>query len=56
MNLPRSEAEPIVVTGIGITSAIGQGRRAFIDALLGGEHRFAVMRRPGRQAPGLAPP
>lgn len=52
MNLPRSEAEPIVVTGIGITSAIGQGRRAFIDALLGGEHRFAVMRRPGRQAPG----
>lgn len=47
-----SEATPIVVTGIGVTSAIGQGRRAFVDALLGCEHRFAVMRRPGRQAPG----
>lgn len=50
--MPGSEAESIVVTGIGVTSAIGQGRRAFIDALIAGEHRFAVMRRPGRQAPG----
>jgi malonyl-ACP decarboxylase len=50
--MPGSDAEPVVVTGIGITSAIGQGRRAFIEALLRGEHRFAVMRRPGRQAPG----
>lgn len=50
--MPSCDADPVVVTGIGITSAIGQGRRAFIDALLAGEHRFAVMRRPGRQAPG----
>lgn len=48
--MPGSEPGPIVVTGIGIASAIGQGRRAFIDALIAGEHRFAVMRRPGRQA------
>ncbi|UXI65996.1 beta-ketoacyl synthase N-terminal-like domain-containing protein [Tahibacter amnicola] len=41
----------IVVTGIGITTSIGQGRRAFVDALLAGEHRFSVMRRPGRQRP-----
>ncbi len=49
-------AEParIVVTGIGITASIGQGRRAFVDALLAGEHRFSMMRRPGRQRPSAA--
>lgn len=41
----------IVVGGIGITASIGQGRDAFADALLAGEHRFAAMRRPGRQRP-----
>lgn len=44
-----SNSTPIVVSGIGITASIGQGRRAFTDALLAGEHRFSVMRRPGRQ-------
>lgn len=48
--MPGSEAASLAITGVGITSAIGQGRRAFADALLAGEHRFAVMRRPGRQA------
>lgn len=42
----------IVVGGIGITTSIGQGRDAFTDALLAGEHRFAPMSRPGRQRPG----
>lgn len=42
---------PLVVSGIGVTSAIGQGRQAFIDALLAGEHRFSTMQRPGRQFP-----
>lgn len=42
----------IVVDGIGVTASIGQGRDAFADALLAGEHRFAAMRRPGRQRPG----
>ncbi|MDQ3206132.1 MAG: polyketide beta-ketoacyl:ACP synthase [Pseudomonadota bacterium] len=45
------DPEPLVVSGIGVTSAIGQGRQAFIDALLAGEHRFSTMRRPGRQFP-----
>jgi malonyl-ACP decarboxylase len=49
-----TESARIVVTGIGITASIGQGRRAFVDALLAGEHRFSVMRRPGRQKPSAA--
>ena len=48
---PTSGGPGVVVTGIGVTSAIGQGCRAFGDALLAGAHRFAVMRRPERQAP-----
>ncbi len=39
----------LAVTGIGITSAIGQGQPAFSAALLAGRSRFDVMRRPGRQ-------
>ena len=41
----------LVVDGIGVTTSIGQGRDAFTAALLAGEHRFAAMRRPGRQRP-----
>lgn len=41
----------MLVTGIGITSAIGQGQGAFTQALLAGQHKFAVMQRPGRQIP-----
>jgi malonyl-ACP decarboxylase len=37
------------ITGVGVTSAIGQGRREFTAGLLSGKHAFAVMRRPGRQ-------
>lgn len=48
------ESTRVVVTGIGVTASIGQGRRAFVDALLAGEHRFSVMRRPGRQKPSAA--
>ena len=49
--MPSSEPARIVVGGIGITTSIGQGRIAFGDALLAGEHRFSVMRRHGRQKP-----
>lgn len=49
--MPKCDPEPLVVSGIGVTSAIGQGRQAFIDALLAGEHRFSTMQRPGRQFP-----
>lgn len=38
-----------VVTGIGVISAIGQGKAAFAKALLDGESAFGVMQRPGRQ-------
>lgn len=41
----------IVITGLGVTSAIGQGKKAFISALLQGQHAFGVMQRPGRQSP-----
>jgi malonyl-ACP decarboxylase len=38
-----------VVTGIGVLSAIGQGKAEFAKALLAGESAFGVMQRPGRQ-------
>ncbi len=41
--------EDILVTGVGITSSIGQGKAAFTDALLSGSHAFGIMSRPGRQ-------
>ncbi len=48
------EAADIVVSGLGVTSAIGQGQAAFAAALLAGRHQFGVMARPGRQRPGQA--
>ena len=44
-----SQASELAITGVGITTAIGQGRAAFGDALLAGRHAFGVMQRPGRQ-------
>lgn len=41
---PRS-----VVTGMGVISAIGQGKAAFATSLLDGKTAFKVMERPGRQ-------
>jgi malonyl-[acp] decarboxylase len=42
------QARP-VVSGLGVVSAIGQGKGAFASALLDGKSAFAVMQRPGRQ-------
>lgn len=39
----------IIISGIGITSSIGQGKKAFTQALMEGRHRFDIMKRPGRQ-------
>lgn len=39
----------LYITGLGVTSAIGQGKDDFISALLKGQHAFDVMQRPGRQ-------
>jgi len=37
------------VTGMGVLSAIGQGKAAFTKALLDGQSAFGIMQRPGRQ-------
>ncbi|MFP2957517.1 beta-ketoacyl synthase N-terminal-like domain-containing protein [Myxococcus sp. 1LA] len=42
-------AQEWVVSGFGVTSAIGQGAAAFTSALMAGAARFQVMERPGRQ-------
>ena len=39
----------LVITGLGVVSAIGQGRDAFAAALFEGRHAFGVMQREGRQ-------
>ncbi len=44
----RSQSE-IVITGVGVASEMGQGKAAFISALLQGRHAFDMMQRPGRQ-------
>lgn len=41
----------LLITGLGVASAVGQGKTAFISALLEGRHNFGLMRRPGRQSP-----
>ncbi len=53
----RSLSRPdIAISGLGVTSSIGQGQAAFTAALLAGQHRFDVMRRPGRQRPPSGTP
>jgi malonyl-ACP decarboxylase len=39
----------LVATGMGVISAIGQGKAEFASALLDGKAAFQVMQRPGRQ-------
>jgi malonyl-ACP decarboxylase len=43
--------QPLVISGVGVTTAVGQRRFAFTDALLAGRSAFRVMTRPGRQFP-----
>ena len=45
------EGSDILISGVGVTAAVGQGRVDFLTALLEGQHRFDVMRRPARQRP-----
>ena len=44
-----SDPSEVLITGLGVIAAIGQGKEAFITALLNGESCFDVMKRPGRQ-------
>lgn len=39
----------LLITGVGITAAVGQGKTAFTSALMQGKHAFGVMQRTGRQ-------
>ncbi|MGH9349169.1 MAG: beta-ketoacyl synthase N-terminal-like domain-containing protein [Vicinamibacterales bacterium] len=48
--MPKPDRDDVVLSGLGITSAIGQGREAFATALFAGTTRFRVMERPGRQS------
>ncbi|MBB4886381.1 beta-ketoacyl synthase N-terminal-like domain-containing protein [Streptomyces netropsis] len=41
----------VVITGLGVTTAVGQGKDAFTAALFEGRHAFAPLRRPGRSMP-----
>jgi malonyl-ACP decarboxylase len=38
----------IIVSGIGITSNVGQGKKEFTNALLNGVSNFSILQRPGR--------
>ncbi len=42
------QPDPVVI-GMGVISAVGQGKGSFAKALLDGEAAFGVMQRPGRQ-------
>lgn len=44
------ERAELLVTGLGVTSAIGQGKAAFADALFRGAHAFGFLQRPGRRS------
>ena len=39
----------ILITGVGVTTAIGQEKNNFLEAILAGKHAFAELNRPGRQ-------
>lgn len=45
----------VVITGLGVTTAVGQGKDDFAAALFEGRHAFAPMGRPGRSLPGGEP-
>lgn len=42
----------LVISALGVTSAIGQGKAAFAEALFAGRHAFGRLQRPGRCEPG----
>jgi malonyl-ACP decarboxylase len=50
----RSFERP-AITGLGVVSAIGQGKAAFLSSLLRGEHAFGYLQRAGRVSSGDAP-
>ena len=51
--MKKHKPADVLITGLGVTSAVGQGKADFISALLQGRDAFGVMRRSGRQRPAL---
>lgn len=47
--MPNYKPTDLFMTGLGITSSIGQGVENFTAAMFEGRQNFAVMQRPGRQ-------
>lgn len=50
--MPRPDNERLVVSGVGVTSAVGCGKADFGDALRAGRHAFGYLARPGRSLAG----
>lgn len=50
--MKNCERPELLVSGLGVTSAIGIGKEAFGNALFAGQQAFRHMARPGRQLPG----
>ncbi|HML90577.1 MAG TPA: beta-ketoacyl synthase N-terminal-like domain-containing protein [Methylomusa anaerophila] len=46
--MQKNQSE-LVITGVGVTAAVGQGKTDFSSALMQGNHAFGIMQRPGRQ-------
>lgn len=46
--MPSNQTVDIGISGLGVTTAIGQGQTAFTEGLLQGRHAFGFMARPGR--------
>lgn len=44
--------DEIVISGLGVTSAVGQGKESFFSSLIAGKSAFSIMQRPGRQKEG----
>lgn len=49
--MPSTPAPEIVVTGIGVASGLGFGKDSLRDGLMAARDVFAILARPGRQAP-----
>src|SRR6476646_11333329 len=50
--MPSCNRPEVIISGVGVCSAIGQGKAEFGSALFAGRHAFGYLRRPGRQPEG----
>ncbi|ASB52647.1 hypothetical protein S100072_01311 [Bacillus velezensis] len=47
-SMRKQNQSNLVISGVDVTSAIGNGEHKFIDALLAGRDAFKIMERAGR--------